>query len=520
MKKITEYICGLLKKNTKDSLFLFYYKRLFVILFLVFFIISVVIYYGLYNANKRKMEYSMENMLMQIGATVENIFNTIENDNIMIFTDINTEIYLSYPNIHDGNINVNNAMNVIKNNINNMVAAAEYIDTVSVYSFVNEYVLSNKHSGRISDYFEYEWFRTYKETGKTNFVKSYTIKEWNRNIDVISVCTGVYARENEPIGIIVFNINKEKFKDRILSGNDMFKNIIIYNECGESFFALSDEHIVYDDAYAHNGKWKKDVYSTICTIDDNYTVFAQMQLRGAGLGGSFLPIVLILCVGASVFLTFVTTTYISTYLINAIDNIVIAFQMTGKYGEEAGKRKTSLDFLVAKVKENQIITVNYEKQIAEKIAEIQYLQAYALQMQFSPHFLCNSLNVANLIVMNTVKGDSPASRVLILLARLLEIALDYDESIVKLSDELEYAKIYLEIENLKNGNFDVTYDIAPEILGCRLPKLILQPVLENSFEHGIKYLHNKKRGLLHIKAGRENSNIIIEVKDNGAGMSN
>jgi LytS/YehU family sensor histidine kinase len=112
-------------------------------------------------------------------------------------------------------------------------------------------------------------------------------------------------------------------------------------------------------------------------------------------------------------------------------------------------------------------------------------QLAALQYQLQPHFLFNSLNAISTLVFegNRVDAGMMISRLADLLRSTLE---SIDEPVVYLETELNTARQYLAIEEVRFGpRLQVIVDVEPQALATRVPRFILQPLLENAIRHGV-----------------------------------
>lgn len=158
--------------------------------------------------------------------------------------------------------------------------------------------------------------------------------------------------------------------------------------------------------------------------------------------------------------------------------------------------------------------ITLEKIQAEEIKKKE-LEFKVLQSQIKPHFLYNTLNsIRWMAEMNneTKVGDSIVS-----LVRMLEYNTRNQEKLVFVSDEVKYIKEYLELQNLRYWNkFETELNIDDEILLCKLPRLTLQPVVENCLTHGLVGLKGKL--LINLTGSRYGDKIKLTVSDNGVGM--
>ena len=150
---------------------------------------------------------------------------------------------------------------------------------------------------------------------------------------------------------------------------------------------------------------------------------------------------------------------------------------------------------------------------AEKSARESELRA--LRYQVHPHFLFNTLNAISTLV---IEGDKDAATAMITrLADFFRATLEErtaDE--VPLQEELFLTKQYLEIEQLRLGDrLRVEIVVDPALLTCRVPHLVLQPLVENAIRHGIA--PRRGAGLISIEAQKKQDKLLISVKDDGLG---
>ena len=156
---------------------------------------------------------------------------------------------------------------------------------------------------------------------------------------------------------------------------------------------------------------------------------------------------------------------------------------------------------------DQIITEQEEKRKSE---------LNALQAQINPHFLYNTLDS---IVWMAENGKSQDVIVMVTaLAKLFRISISKGKNIISVREEIEHAKNYLIIQNIRYKNkFKYSIEAAPEILELQTMKLIIQPLIENAIYHGVEYMVDK--GKIEISAYVRGENLVFQVKDNGLGMS-
>jgi len=149
--------------------------------------------------------------------------------------------------------------------------------------------------------------------------------------------------------------------------------------------------------------------------------------------------------------------------------------------------------------------------------EIKHAELRALQAQINPHFLYNTLELINWKASTYEVGE--VDELIKLLAKFYKLSLSQGRDVISISDEIEHVKTYLEIQNRRFMNgIKFTVEAPEEILKYSIPKLILQPIIENALIHGILEKPDSCGEI--ILTGEIKSGIIhLSVKDDGIGIS-
>jgi len=138
-----------------------------------------------------------------------------------------------------------------------------------------------------------------------------------------------------------------------------------------------------------------------------------------------------------------------------------------------------------------------------------------LQAELHPHFLFNTLHAISTLVHTS---PDAADRMISRLSDLLRLTFDGTGApAVSLQEELEFLQKYLEIEQIRfQDRLSVLYDVDSETLDAEVPRLILQPLVENAIKHGVS--PRSGRGLIQISSRVRDNALWIEVRDNGVGL--
>jgi two-component system, LytTR family, sensor kinase len=140
----------------------------------------------------------------------------------------------------------------------------------------------------------------------------------------------------------------------------------------------------------------------------------------------------------------------------------------------------------------------------------------ALSSQINPHFLFNTLNT----VSSLIRFDPDTARGVVLkLSNILRRLLRKHDTFTPLREELEFIDDYLDIEVARFGrdNLDIIKHVDDETLEAFVPSMLLQPIVENCLKHGLA--HKLDGGKISIRTSAQGGRLVIEVEDNGAGIS-
>lgn len=139
-----------------------------------------------------------------------------------------------------------------------------------------------------------------------------------------------------------------------------------------------------------------------------------------------------------------------------------------------------------------------------------------LAAQIEPHFLYNSIDSIQYVAH--MRKEEEIERVAVALSELLRSVLSNRNEFITLWEERVYIENYITIERFKyRGFFQLLWDVDEELWTYRIPKLLLQPIVENALIHGISTREND--GVIQIKIFRQEKDIIFKIMDNGRGMS-
>lgn len=139
----------------------------------------------------------------------------------------------------------------------------------------------------------------------------------------------------------------------------------------------------------------------------------------------------------------------------------------------------------------------------------------ALEAQINPHFLYNTLDTINWMAID--KDEYEISNMIGTLAGILRYGISDSNGIVKVKDEVAWLKQYIFLQQTKLKNsFACHINVEPELMGCSIHKLLLQPFIENAILHGFEGVEGSHT--LEMDMGRKDDWILIRIQDNGCGI--
>ena len=156
----------------------------------------------------------------------------------------------------------------------------------------------------------------------------------------------------------------------------------------------------------------------------------------------------------------------------------------------------------------EMITEVSDTQARKRKAELKMLQA-----QINPHFLFNVLNSIRMKVMK--RGDPESAQMISSLSILLRMTISREEDEIHLHEEVDLVTHYMNLMNMRQKEeVKIELNIAPEAFLIKVPRLFLQPIVENAMIHGL----NQQAGTIRITATMDQHNLILTVEDDGMGM--
>ena len=342
---------------------------------------------------------------------------------------------------------------------------------------------------------------------------------FQNGISTLSVGKAI-RNKNEIIGFAVYNIFDNSLKELIgKSGSfnvvvtDKFGNVVVTtNENFKDNFGKAEKNLRKAEGYSVIDKEKyyvnkKEIYYSNLVL---YTISSVGYVVDNFIDKMIYIIIFFFTILAAMYyaakIIAEKKTKVIEEIVKAIENIKtgdLETRLNVDTNDEFGIIADSYNEMLLNIK--KLIEINKEEAKHSAVMEIKQLES-----QFNPHFLFNTLEM----LRYTIKYDtSVANKIIINISSLLRFSIENKSSEVSLQRDLVYTKNYLEIQKYRFGeNFDYEIKAEEGLENYYVPKLIIQPVIENAIKHGYTQV---EKMIIYIRVKTVKEKLIISVYNNG-----
>ena len=327
---------------------------------------------------------------------------------------------------------------------------------------------------------------------------------------------------NEPNGIILIDINADNVFNNLKNSDSLNSNqYYVLDEQDEILFSTNwtEGNIADPNTYLKEAQ-KNSKYYYSHKLDNNWKVVGVISGNNIAKDALIqlsivLVLVLIIATTIAVVISIRRARQISEPLHTLIKNMN---EIHGEIENTVLLIPSSTDEIVALYESFNIMIMNsnkYIKQIKYEQGQLRMANFKALQAQINPHFLYNTMDT---IAWNIrLNENEKAVNAIMALTKFFRASLRKGNDIITIEQELEQVTLYLQIQMFRYDdvlNYTINFD--PDIKQCILPKLIIQPIVENAIYHGIKNQSNY--GHIDIRTEKHLDYYYIIVEDDGLGI--
>ena len=419
-------------------------------------------------------------------------------------------------------------------------------DILKVRLYIKNGLLYSRENGNIfciDDIESSVWYEKLKtKRGKVlccpySYVLEQDTKDRDNNLEILSIARTIknQNRYEDVIALLRIDIDK-RIIDNIIRSTNPTDDSITYLINSDNVIVASSDYLLLQEYgitdFNRAASFSDEKNFTEITVNNGKVFFLSREIPETDwLMATVIPyasflmeieklkqaiIILILLIGTA---AYAIAYIISHSITKRISRLVAQMReiQSGKinniiennYKDEIGELFESYNYMVRKV--SSLIDEQYKLGQELKSAELK-----ALQSQINPHFLYNTLDMINWLSLKNSTGEvNSAVRAL---ANFYRLSLSGGKDIVTIADELKHVSYYLQIQNIRFGDkIKPVIDVDKDVLEYSIPKITLQPIVENAIHHGILEKPDKT-GVITVKGRKIENTIIITVSDDGIGI--
>ncbi|NMA65055.1 MAG: sensor histidine kinase [Clostridiaceae bacterium] len=510
-------------QKIKNKLFLILFTLLFSVSFLSF--ISIQISYSIYDSQL----VSQSSVILNLFSTnIEIELKKIENMTFSILSDPKVQSYLNIIKTEGSSYEKYKATDDFIQRLMSESQNENYISSISFLDLNNNEYIVGRSAVILDD-------NRKKEVIERAKAKNGGIVWIEPSIDDNCIIAAREIRATgtmESLATLVVRLDPDKLIDRHLGAESKYEsNILILSDnklvfSNEKSIGLDDVKTINSNIRSYQVQTINDKKFLINYGMSSYTDWTYINILPYDNIFQGIAAMRLIMVAAFVLILLVVS-FMGIKFADGITKPIIALTQKMKKAEQGDFRSSNLesisndytdeigqlehDFSIMVDKINTLINENYVKQLLIKETELK-----ALQAQINPHFLYNTLASINGIAR--MNGQKQISAMVKALGNLLRSAMKNNETVITLDEELSLLNDYVTIQKIRYGArlvFGVEAD--DELKEYIIPKLTLQPIVENSINYGLESL--TEECCINVKTIMHPEYFSIAIEDNGPGMS-
>lgn len=377
--------------------------------------------------------------------------------------------------------------------------------------------------------FETEWLNEVMAQKGNYVIKAGTRGAFRSNIGEMVSFVRVINDINtqKPIGILAINLPSRFFEQAYEGLSGETSHFALYDTSGRlickdnesTFSSLNPENLLQNTREETDKLFYKSIFTCDTLGDSHFILASRLEVRI--LDGLPAKLLVALIIGAFILLAFMwlINTYIAKNVIYPIQRLVDSMTEVQNgwlhrvsmnvSDDEIGLLKNSYNAMLIEI--NQLIEELLQKEKTLRMAELD-----ALQEQMKPHFLYNTLDMIRYMALENRTDE--VYNMLETLGNFYRRFLSKGSTDLSLGEEIEIVKSYLTLQRTRFEDiFTDEYEIEEGLSSIRVPRLILQPLVENSIYHGIR--PKGEHGVIRVTVKRQEDFLFLSIYDNGIGMS-
>lgn len=489
---------------------------------------------------KSNVQTESLNILKQTKSNIELVLNELDSLNVYFMTNavefVRLKALLQKPKLE---LEDYASLATIKNYIDAPAIARPFIDSIYIYLNNDKKQFITSSSGgfeKVGSYYDTDWYQSYlNHHGQDLVWTEFRSVKKSKFSDASSFLITIYRKlslSSQEDGVIVLNIDP-KYIQNLFNTLTTLKDqgLFIINRDGQILASngksdyLNDADIasLADSPDTSVYRSSKETVYIFKEHSEKYgwTFFSTVPLQTLYSAPNKLTMITLIVILISLLIGTTITFVLNRKSRKDIRNIVNILHLA-QQGKPLPAPPEQVKDVYSYIT-HSIITKFIEQHylavmLSERKHRARVMELQALQSQLNPHFLFNTLETLSWKVVSISGKPNEANKMIDNLGKILRYSLDGKEKNAILQKEIKFTQSYIDIQKVQyKDKFDVCWEYNHNVLKYNIPKLLLQPLIENSLYHGIK--EKEGPGKIKIKIRKSWDELIVTVIDNGVGMN-
>ncbi len=501
-----------------------YFLNTFMVILLVLlipFVLVIMVYYfttvneirqGVYSANEKEMS--------SVEAMADNILSATSNTGYYMSIMPSIETFCAFGRSRVSNTDIQN----IYDQIGFVEATNRVIDSVWIYSMRTDSFFESGFNVPLETIEKTkDWAEDLIQShaGEARFVHNV---KYDIYPSLLTFYTPIVVN-NGVVGAVLININSEELTELFSVAQESEFSILYGNEpIYSTDIDLPRQYDAIDELYPVD--FVNDAPNSIRVLEASDTLITQSKGTISGINYMLtsdltsysslydsLPMLLPTYFVLAVTVAFVFSSFVTLQVTRPFSKVAKELNRNNKASGDDRFEKDIVTEIINSIREND----DLHDLLAIRMNLLQNAQYMALQTQINPHFLYNTLETIKWNAVELTGGDNTASQSIQDLGKLLRYSLTMNPQFTTVEEEVANLCLYLKIVNARfEEKIDVVWDFDVQVLNCKIPRLLLQPIIENSISHGLRYSSQKKQ--IKISCEEIEERLRFSIIDNGSGI--
>lgn len=473
------------------------------------------------------------NQLSALAANYENRLMNYYGLAVGLTIDESIQEYLEKGN--PGNKDYYKLVNNVKSTLQNAVNMNNGMQFIALVSYKLDSVLYRGNMSKISNTFAVVYMKDYENSmycyGKSTLRMNYNDAYLGRNNKMLNIYVPVYSTSDiaNEIGLLCMIDDKSMFAELSKSNKMEFESEVFIVDSNNRIVCGTSEELTGTE-FKHGNKLKEvsssfisdsSLYNYQKVGDWNFYIVSRIPLVKMFRYNILVVILLIVLSMTVTYFGLLVCKNIVNKAYRPLDYVISGMNSAaeGKLDVRINMENAGADFQKVAYGFNFMMDKinDLMHQVKLEQQEMDQIRFNALQSQIKPHFLYNTLDCIHWQAI--ADGNNDISTLVKALAQYYRLCLSGGKDVISLEQELDHVRNYLIIQNMRYDN--IIKSVIETDASCndvQIPKITLQPLVENSIYHGLK-IKDGKKGNLRITVQSRADGVFIDVSDNGSGMT-